>query len=65
MCFMCLKDDVFGPPQPKKQQLLRERAKHVKQLLSEAEERRMEMCYVGDAAVDLLKQEQYDLAKQL
>lgn len=65
MCFMCLKDDVFGGKDPTKEQLAKERALKVKQLITEAEARKHEMCYVGDAAVDLLKQEQYDLARQL
>lgn len=62
---MCMKDDVFGGVNPTNQQRLRERARQVKLMLAEAEDRRMEMCYVGDAAVELLKKEQYELAKQL
>jgi hypothetical protein len=65
MCYMCMKDDVFGGVNPTNQQRLRERARQVKLMLAEAEDRRMEMCYVGDAAVELLKKEQYELAKQL
>lgn len=65
MCFMCLKDDIFGAKDPSDHQRLRERAAKVKQLLREADERKNETCYVGDAAVGLLKEEQYALARQL
>jgi len=30
-----------------------------------AEDKKLSMCYIGDAAVELLKKEQYELAKQL
>ncbi len=65
MCFMCLKDDIFGGKDPTNEQRLRERAAHVKRLIAEAEAKRDSMCYIGDAAVELLKKEQYELAKQL
>ena len=65
MCYLCLRDDIFGAKDPSDRERLRERAAKVKELLREAEDRRLENCHIGDAVVDLLKEEQYDLAKQL
>jgi hypothetical protein len=65
MCLMCLKDDVFGGRNPTTQELVRERAKRIKELLREADDHRLQLCYVGDAAVELLRKEQYELARQL
>lgn len=62
---MCLKDDIFEAKDPSDRQRLRERAAKVKELLREAEDRRMENCHIGDAVVDLLKEEQYEIARQL
>lgn len=65
MCYLCLKDDIFTGKNPTNEQRLRERAAHVKRLLREAEDNKHTMCYIGDAAVELLKNEQYELARQL
>lgn len=65
MCYMCLRDDIFGGRNPSNVQRLRERAAQVKKLIAEAEDRKHEMCHVGDAAVNLLKEEQYKLAREL
>lgn len=65
MCYMCLKDDVFAFKDPTDEQRLRLRAAHIKRLLLEAEDNKYTMCYIGDAAVELLKKEQYELAKKL
>jgi energy-converting hydrogenase A subunit M len=65
MCLMCLKNDVFGGRNPTSRELVRERAMKVKRLLKEADDNKLQLCYVGDAAVELLKKEQYDLAKEL
>jgi hypothetical protein len=62
---MCLKDDIFGAKDPTDRQRLRERAARIKELLREAEERSQENCHIGDAVVDLLKEEQYEIARQL
>lgn len=65
MCLMCLKNDVFGGRNPTTRERLLERARKVKEMLREAEDNKHGLCYIGDAAVNLLKQEQYELAKQL
>jgi len=65
MCYLCLKDDVFAGMNPTNEQRLRDRAAHIKRLIREAEDKKLSMCYIGDAAVELLKKEQYELAKQL
>jgi hypothetical protein len=65
MCLMCLKNDVFGGRNPTTRERLFERAKHVKEMIREAEDNKLFLCYVGDAAVELLKKEQYELAKNL
>lgn len=65
MCLMCLKNDVFGGRNPSTRERLLERAKKIKDMLREAEDNKLSLCYIGDAAVELLKIEQYDLAKQL
>lgn len=65
MCLMCLKDDVFGPKGPSSRELLRKRAARIKSMITEAEANKDRLCYVGDAAVNLLKKEQYELARQL
>lgn len=65
MCYLCLREDVFAGKGQTEEQRLRERAAHVKLLIAEAESRRDRMCYIGDAAVELLKKEQYELAKKL
>jgi hypothetical protein len=65
MCLMCLKNDVFGGRNPSTRELLKERAKKVKEMLQEAENKKHSLCFIGDAAVELLKREQYELARQL
>jgi len=65
MCYLCLKDDIFVERRLSDAQLLRERAAHIKSMIREAEENKERMCYVGDAAVELLKKEQYEIAKKL
>lgn len=65
MCYMCLKDDVFSGKNPTTERRLRDRAAQVKRILDEASLNEDSMCYIGDAAVRLLKEEQYELAKQL
>lgn len=62
---MCLRDDVFAGKNPTNRQRLLERAAHVKYLIRVAEDNMNRMCYIGDAALNLLKEEQYALAKQL
>jgi hypothetical protein len=65
MCLMCMKNDVFSGRNPSTRELLKDRARRVKDMLTEAESNQGDLCYIGDAAVNLLKQEQYDLAKRL
>jgi hypothetical protein len=65
MCYLCLKDDIFAGKNPTNEQQLRERAVHIKRIIREAEDNKHSMCYIGDATVELLKKEQYELAKQL
>lgn len=65
MCYLCLRDDIFAGKEQTEQARLRERAAHIKQLIADAESRRDKMCYVGDAAIELLKKEQYEIARKL
>ena len=68
MCYMCMiLDDVFAPKVKSGREQLRERAAHVKKLVAEAETRKDEVnaCDMGEMWVDVLKQEQYELARQL
>ena len=65
MCLMCMKNDVFAGREPSTRELLKQRAARVKEMLNEAEAKKLDLCYIGDAAVALLKREQYELAKQL
>jgi len=65
MCLMCLKTDVFGGRNPTTRERLLERAKHIKEMIREAEDNKNSLCFVGDAAIELLRQEQYELARQL
>ena len=65
MCMMCLKNDVFGGRNPTTRERLLERARKVKEMLREAENNSPTLCFIGDAAVELLKKEQYELARQL
>jgi hypothetical protein len=65
MCYMCVKDDVLKGLNPTNEQRLRERAAHVKGLIAEAERRKSETCDIGEGIVDLLKEEQYRIARQL
>jgi len=68
MCYMCMiLDDVFAPKVKSDRERLRERAAQVKKLVNEAETRKAEIsaCDMGEAWVDVLKEEQYELARQL
>jgi len=63
MCLMCMKDNIFEGRNPTSLERARKRALKIKQLLLDVDNE--ELCYVGDAAVELLKKEQYDLAREL
>ena len=63
MCYLCLKDDPFAVKPLTTSDRIKRRALEIKQLLKEAEER--EMCHIGDATIKRLKDEQYELARQL
>lgn len=66
MCFLCMKDNPFANRGVSTLVAKRERALEIKQLIREAEESGHDkMCHIGDATVELLKQEQYELAKDL
>ena len=63
MCYMCLQDDTFSVKKQTTEQRLRERAAYVKKLLTEANEHLI--CDEGDDVIKRLKEEQYELARQL
>jgi hypothetical protein len=65
MCYLCMKDDVILSQRPNPGRELRERAVRIKAMLREAEENEGSTCHIGEAAVQILKQEQYELARQL
>lgn len=65
MCFLCLKDNPFANKNPSNDELLKARALEIKTLIKEAEGREPDMCHIGDAVIELLKKEQYELARQL
>lgn len=65
MCYLCLKDDVFKNKQASNMELKLARAKHIKDTIAEAEGKTSEMCYIGDATIELLKKEQYELSRDL
>jgi hypothetical protein len=62
---MCLKDNIFDGRNTTDEQRKRQRAAQVKLLLDEAESKRGTTCFMGDAAVNLLREEQYQLARSL
>lgn len=65
MCLICIKDDLFGSRGPTQQARLLDRARKIKEILREAEENKSSTCFIGDAMIDQLKTEQFELAKQL
>lgn len=65
MCFLCLKDNPFANKNPSTRDAHKARAAEIKELIREAEEKENDMCFVGDATIELLKKEQYELARQL
>lgn len=65
MCMLCLKNDIFGGRNPTTTERLKARAKAIKEMITEAESNKNGLCYMGDAAIALLKQEQFDLAQKL
>ena len=63
MCYLCL-EDFFSLEMPKtKEKKAKERALEIKQLLKSAEE--TGVCNEGDKIVDLLKEEQYKLSREM
>ena len=63
MCFLCLKDDPFAVKPLTDIQRKRQRAAEIKKLLREAEG--YNVCDIGDATVNRLKEEQYRLSREL
>lgn len=63
MCYLCLKDDPFAVKPLTTVDRIKQRALEIKFLLREAEEH--DKCHIGDATIERLKQEQYELARQL
>jgi hypothetical protein len=63
MCYLCLAD-FFELEMPKtKVKKAKERALEIKQLLSKTEEN--DVCDEGDKVIDLLKEEQYKLSRDM
>ena len=63
MCYLCLAD-FFELEMPKtKLKKTKERALEIKQLLSKAEE--TDVCDEGDKVINLLKEEQYKLSREM
>lgn len=64
MCYLCLKDNPFDVSTNSSDlQHKRERALEIKRLLQEAEEQRL--CHIGDVTVERLREEQYNLSREL
>lgn len=63
MCYLCLKDDPFTMKPLMTIHNKRQRAIEIKVLLKEAEEH--ETCYIGDATIARLKEEQYKLSRDM
>lgn len=59
---MCMKD-IFVGRNPTTVEKAKSRALKIKALLADAENE--ELCYIGDASIELLKKEQYELAREL
>ncbi len=65
MCFLCLKDNLFANKNPSTRDAKRARVVEIKRLINEAEGKHDDMCFIGDATIELLKKEQYELARDL
>lgn len=64
MCYLCLKDNPFSTPEDMSDIVRkRTRALEIKRMLREADE--YNLCYIGDATVERLKEEQYKIAREL
>lgn len=63
MCYLCLKGNPFSSHAPDSLERKKQRLREIKQVLQEAEGK--SKCNAGDGIVDALRQEQYDLAKEL
>lgn len=64
MCYLCLRDNPFyAVDDASSMQYKRSRALEIKRLLKDADEH--SLCYIGDATVERLKQEQYRISKDL
>lgn len=63
MCYLCLKDDVFPATYPTEVAKKRQRAADVKKTLRDAETKTR--CGAGEIILEVLRQEQYKLAKDL
>jgi hypothetical protein len=62
MCYLCL-EDLFRIVLPKAQADSKKQAVEIKRLLKIAEDE--EVCEMGNVVVDLLKEEQYKLSKDM
>jgi len=63
MCLMCIQTNIFSGRNPTNLELARARAKEIKSLLASVDTEAT--CHIGDGAIELLKKEQYELAKRL
>jgi hypothetical protein len=64
MCYLCLRDNPFSSiTHPDNVAKKKQRLAEIKKVLKEAEKH--PKCGTGDTIVDALRQEQYDLAKEL
>lgn len=64
MCYLCLKDNPFDVSTGASDlQRKRERAQEIKRLLQEVEEQHL--CHIGDVTVERLREEQYNLSREL
>lgn len=63
MCYLCLRDNPFSSAELDSLDKKKQRLKEIKQILKDAEQ--PGKCGAGEIIVDTLRQEQYELAKEL
>jgi hypothetical protein len=63
MCYFCTKDDIFKVVDHRSLDVRRKRALELKALLANVKEG--ETCQTGNTIVERIKEEQYELSKNL
>ena len=63
MCYLCTRDNPFSSAVLDSMSKKKQRLREIKQVLREAEDQ--PKCGTGELIVDGLRQEQYELAKEL